>query len=115
MNSNLADGVKLEVLRELFQPLDLAPRVGDRPSPARARPRRRVTGRAGPADEGGLRLRSRVPHRLPARRQHVLAVLGVLQMEKVGVLCNSIMSFEFGNHSTRFQAFEPMPDWIDST
>ena len=86
--ANLADGVKLEVLRELLQPLDLAPRVRHRTaSPARARSCPRVAGRAAhpAADEGGLRLRSRVPHRLPARSQHVLPVLGVLQVNQVVV------------------------------
>ena len=76
---NLTDGVKLEVLRELLQPLDLSPGVGQRRRRRRPPARRRV-GRAAP-DQRRLRLRSRVPHGLAARLQHVLPVLGVLEVK----------------------------------
>ena len=74
---NLTDGVELEVLRELFQPLDLAPGVRQR---RRRRPSARRVGDAAP-DQRRLRLRGRVAHGLAARLEHVLAVFGVLEIK----------------------------------
>ena len=72
---DLTDGVKLEILGELLQPLDLAPGIRQRRC---RRPSARRVSDAAP-DQRRLRLRGRVAHGLAARLEHVLAVFGVLE------------------------------------
>ena len=77
VNIDLTDGVELEILGELFQPLDLAVRI--RQCRCRRPSTRRVSDAA--PGQGRLRLGCRVPDGVAARLEHVFAVFGILEMD----------------------------------